>query len=105
MSMTVSELRNVVTSIKPVLEDELGTARELEMVLYRGTGILRRMSGSETLDAAIGKVQRLAVVIRLAHSAWIAFEAASGPVGWTFAIIAGLSAGLTAADYIVSMGE
>jgi hypothetical protein len=105
MSMSVSELRNVVTSIKPMLEDELGTARELEMVMYRGTGLLRRMSGNEDLNAAISKVQRLAVVIRLAHSAWIAFEMASGPVGWTFAVIAGLSAALTASDYMLSLGE
>jgi hypothetical protein len=104
MSMSVTELRAAVNSIKPVLEDELVTARELEMVAFRGTGLLRHISGSESLDDAISKVQRFVLVIRLAHSAWLAFEAASGPLGWTMLAITGLSAALTGADFVVSLG-
>ena len=50
--------------------------RQLETLLFRTLGLLKRLGLPEEIEAAISKMQRLIMVIRLAHTALIAFQAA-----------------------------
>jgi hypothetical protein len=92
---------NLELNVEPV-EDSF---RRVESLLFRTLGLLRRISGNENVDKAISAIQRLVGIIRLAHSAWIAFQAATGPIGWAFAIVAGLSAAASASDFMMSAGN
>lgn len=79
-------------------------ARRLETLLYRTTGLMRRLFGNEDLDAAIFKVQRLIMIIRMAHTAMIAFEAASGPIGYALALVGIASAAMSAGEFVMELG-
>ncbi len=95
----------ITFNLELIVDKAIDNARRLETLLFRTLGLIRRISGSESLDNAIAKVQQLVMVIRLAHSAWIAFSLASGPLGYALAIVAGLTAAATASDYMLSLGE
>lgn len=87
------------------VEQTVSELRRVEGLLFRSLGLLRRLSGNEDINAAISKIQRLVLVIRLAHSAIIALQAASGPLGWAWAITGMGAAALTAGDVIVEMNS
>jgi hypothetical protein len=87
------------------VDSVIDNARRLEALLFRTLGLIIRICGDENIDAAISKIQRFVMVVRLAHGAWLAFQAASGPIGWAWAIVAGLSAAATASDFMLSIGE
>lgn len=59
--------------------------RRFQTVVYRTLGLLRQISGDENLDRAIAKVQRFIAIVNQARLAVIAFQAASGPLGWALA--------------------
>jgi hypothetical protein len=61
---------------------------------------LGRLGLPENIDQAIMKVERLVMTIRLLHTAMIALEAASGPIGWALAIVAGGTALLSMGDLV-----
>lgn len=72
--------------------------RKLELLLFRSLDLLSRLGLPEEIDAAITKIQRLVMTIRLLHSAIIAIQAASGPIGWALA-------GIGIAVSVLSTGE
>lgn len=84
------------------VEHALSDIRRFETLMFRTLGLVRRLCGDETIDAAINKVQQFVMVVRLAHSAWIAFSLATGPLGWAMAIVSGLTAASVASDFILS---
>ena len=80
------------------VEQAFSTVRKLELIAYRTINLLRRMGLPENVDDAIAKVQRFIMTVRLAHSAILAFEAASGPIGWIMAGLGIAATVLTAGD-------
>lgn len=74
--------------------------RKLETLLFRSLGLARRLGLPEEISQQIYLIQRLIMVIRMAHTAMIAFEAASGPYGWALATIGIVSAGVSLVDTI-----
>ncbi len=65
--------------------------RQVETLLYRSLALFGRLGLPENIDAAINKVERLVMVIRLLHTSAIALEAATGPVGWALAGVGGMN--------------
>jgi hypothetical protein len=55
-------------------EQVISNARKLETILFRLIGILQRMGLSEDITAAMMKIQRLIMIVRILHSALIAME-------------------------------
>jgi len=101
----MSTEETVTFNLELNVEQPLSQVRRLETLLFRTVRLIRRLTGNESLDDALYKVQRFIMVVRLAHSAYIAFQAATGPIGWAMAIIAGLTAAASASDFMTSYGE
>ncbi len=72
--------------------------RQMEALLYRTIGLIRRLGLPEDIENAITRIQRLIMTVRIAHAAMIALHAASGPVGWALAGVGIVSAAWTAYD-------
>jgi len=90
----------VIFNLELNVEGAIDNSRRLETLLYRSISLLGRLGLPENIDAAIAKVQRLVMVIRLLHTAAIALEAASGPIGWALALVGVASALLSTGDLI-----
>lgn len=90
----------VIFNLELNVEQALDNARRLEILLYRSLALLGRLGLPENIDQAIAKVQRLVMTIRLLHTAAIALEAASGPIGWALALVGVASALLSTGDLI-----
>jgi hypothetical protein len=69
---------NLELNVEPALQ----SLRQVEGLTFRTLGYMQRLGLPENMNQAIQLVQRLTMVIRLAHSAIIALEMASGPIGW-----------------------
>jgi hypothetical protein len=74
--------------------------RQLETLLFRIMSLLGRLGLPPGADAAIAKIQRLIMIVRLAHTSLIALEAASGPIGWALAGVGIVSTAVSAGDYV-----
>jgi hypothetical protein len=85
------------------VEQALSSIRRIETLLYRIMGLLRRMGLSEDVEKAVLSIQKLIMTIRLLHTAIVALEAASGPVGWALAIVGMGTAALSASDFLAEM--
>jgi hypothetical protein len=79
-------------------EQTFSEIRKLETLLFRSLALARRLGLPEDINEAINRIQRMVMTIRLLHTAMIALEAATGPIGWALAIVGGVSA-------VVSMGD
>lgn len=90
----------VIFNLELNVEQALDNARRLDLLLYRSLALLGRLGLPENIDQAIAKVQRLVMTIRLLHTAAIALEAASGPIGWALALVGVASALLSTGDLI-----
>lgn len=86
------------------VESAISSVRRLETLLFRTLGLLRRLGLPEDIEAAIVKLQRLVMVIRMAHTAIIAFQAASGPIGWALALVGLAAAAASTASMIMESG-
>lgn len=78
--------------------------RKLEISLIRIMGYIQRFSGSPSIDAAFRKIQQLLIMIRSVQIAIRALEAASGPIGWLYALTTITGAGLTTASIMNDIG-
>ena len=85
------------------VEQTFSQVRRLELLLYRTIGLIRRLGLPENIEEAISKIQRLVMVIRLAHSAIIAFQVASGPIGWALAAVSIGTAAVTAGEFVMEV--
>lgn len=79
--------------------------RMMEATANKLMGIIRRMSGSEEVDVAIRKIQDLITIIRMAQVTIMAFNAASGPIGWGFAIVGLVATAITIGDVMMELGS
>jgi len=92
--------QSVTFNLELNVESAIDSTRRLETLLYRSLSLLGRLGLPENIDQAIMKVERLVMTIRLLHTAMIALEAASGPIGWALAIVAGGTALLSMGDLV-----
>jgi len=86
------------------VESAISSVRRLETLLFRTLGLLRRLGLPEDIEAVIFKLQRLVMVIRMAHTAIIAFQAASGPIGWALALVGLAAAAASTASMMMEIG-
>lgn len=85
---------NLELNVEAVIEN----TRRLETLLFRSLSLMGRLGLPENITEAIRKVEQLVMVIRLLHTAAIALEAASGPIGWALALVGAASAVLSLGD-------
>lgn len=90
--------RDITFNLELNVEQAISHARQLETLMFRCLSLSRRLGLPEDISQQIYQIQRWVMAIRMAHTAMIALEAASGPIGWALAIVGGVSA-------TVSMGE
>jgi hypothetical protein len=96
----MSVVDTITFNLELNIERAWDNARRLELLLYRSIALLGRMGLPENIDQAIAKVQRLIMTVRLLHTAAIALEGASGPIGWALALVGVASALLSTGDLI-----
>jgi len=101
----LSSEETVTFNLELNVEQAISEIRRLETLLFRSIALARRLGLPEDIDEQIRKIQRFIMIVRLAHTAVIALNAASGPIGWALAIVGGLSAAVSASDFIISLGE
>jgi hypothetical protein len=101
----MSLVQDITLNLELNVEKAYDNARRLETLFFRTLGLMRRIGLPEDISAAVYKIQRLIMVIRMAHTAILAFEAASGPIGWALAIVGISSAALSATDLVFSIGD
>lgn len=89
---------SVTFNLELNVEQAYANVRRLETLIYRSLALAGRLGLPENIDAAIAKVQRMAMMIRLLHTSIIALEAASGPIGWALA-------GVGLAGFAISTGD
>jgi len=100
MSSDESVIFNLELNVEPLLDN----ARQIEGLLSRSLGYMQRLTGNEDLNNALRMVQRVTMAIRLLHSAIIAMELASGPIGWWRVGLALAGAGFTIGGIVSEVG-
>lgn len=106
----MSEVEGIIFDLDVrVSEMTMSELRKFETIAYRTISLLRRMGLPEEVDAAVMKLQRLVMTIRLAQTALIALQAAMLPgAGWLQAGMAAVTIGgaaFSASDFMMSLGE
>jgi len=87
------------------VEKAASAIRQVEGLTFRTLGYLQRLGLPENINQAIRLVQRLTMAIRLLHSAIIALEVASGPIGWWRVGLALVGAGFMGAGVMMEMSN
>ena len=95
----MSEQESVIFNLEVQLSElSMSELRKLELLAYRVIGLLRRMGLPENIDAGIAKLQQFIMIVRLAHTTIVAFQRASGPIGWAMALTSLAATSITVAD-------
>jgi len=85
------------------LEPTYAEIKKFETVLMRSLSLLRRMTGSKDVATAINAIQRLITIIRMLQVTMLAFQAATGPLGWAYLTVTAISTGFYALDPMLEM--
>jgi hypothetical protein len=100
---TIAEIRAAISNLGTEIEGMKWNYHELregETVFRRFLFLLEQSTGSQDIRNGIDLIQRLTSTIRVAQFAWVAFETATGPLGWLLA----LSGAIMAGSYVYSLG-
>jgi len=76
----------------------LSTLRRTQTLLFQTASLMRRMGLGEEINDALSRMQRAIMVANALRLAFIALNAASGPLGWALA-------GVGVAASVMSAGE
>ena len=87
------------------VEQALSEVRRLETLVVRTLGLVKRFGLPEDINSAISLIQRMTMTIRILHTAMIALQVASGPIGWALAAVGITAAAITAYDVAYEMGS
>jgi len=93
----VSE-ESVTFNLELNVESAIANMRQLEGLTFRTLGYMQRFGLPENVNQALGVIQSFTMAVRLAHSAMIALELASGPLGWWRAGLAIVGTGFALAS-------
>jgi len=96
--VSTRDIDTVSFSLEVNIEKAYEDIRRVQTLLFRILNIVQRMSGDEKLDAFISKLQRLIMILNQARLTIIAFQIASGPIGWGLAIVGLAGTALTIAE-------
>lgn len=91
MPSNIEEAKHDVESLRADIDRAYGQLRELEYLFYRITSIMGRMGLPKDIDAAIARMQRMMLTIRMLHSTMIYLERGS-PYGWALGVITAIGA-------------
>lgn len=102
--MSIDE--TVSFSLEINVEKAYEDLRRYQTLLYRGLGLVRRLTGGdENLEHAISLMQRAIAITNQLRLAMIALHAASGPVGWALALVGLGTAALNLNDFMYDVSE
>jgi len=93
----------ITFNLEVIADDATENVRRLETLIFRTLGLLRRLGLPENIDAAILKIQQLVMTIRILHSAFIALQAATGPIGWLLGAVVLISGILSAGEFMMEL--
>jgi hypothetical protein len=96
----MSEEETVTFNLELNVEPALNSMRQIEGLTFRTLGYMKRLGLPENVNQAIDTIQNVTMTLRLLHSAIIAIELASGPIGWWRAGLAIAGTGLALASTI-----
>ena len=96
--MSAVEDHKVSFSLEVNVDEAYRNIRRLQTLLYRTLSLLRRIGLPEEVDAAIMQIQRFIALMNMLRLTLIAFETASGPLGWAMA-------GLSAATFLAAVDD
>ena len=85
-------------------EQVISQLRRVETLLFRTLSLVRRLSGSEDVSAAIMKIQQLVMTVRMLHTSLTLLQSTTG-VGIALAAVGGLTAVFYAADSFGNMAD
>jgi len=94
----LSTEETVTFNLELNVEQAISQIRRMETLLFRTLALINRLGLPEDISRAISVVQRLIMTVRMLHTAILAFEAATGPIGWALAGVGFISS-------MVSLGE
>ena len=90
-------------SLEINVQEAYTNARQLQTILSRTAGLMRRMGLPENVDAAMMKLQRITATANAARLAMIAFTTATGPLGWGMAAVAIGAVAFSVADLAMEL--
>jgi hypothetical protein len=79
-------------------------AREAEYIFYRLTSLMTRMGLPPQINQAMQKIERMILIIRMMHSAFIFLESTT-PYGLILGILTIGGLAITSTDYVMNLGE
>ena len=92
-------------SLEVNVDDLYQNIRRVQALIFRTISLLRRMGLPEEVDAAIVKLQRLITILNMARLTIIAYQAASGPIGWAMFAVGAAATIASAGDLIMEAGS
>jgi hypothetical protein len=75
--------------------------RTLSMMMM----LISQMTGDKNIDKAIQKVQQLSMSFMHLRMAMLAFQMASGPIGWAYAGVTGVMTAVSFGSIMTGIGE
>jgi hypothetical protein len=75
--------------------------RTLNMMMI----LVTQMTGDKNVDKAIQKIQQLTMSFMHLRMAMLAFQMASGPVGWAYAGVTGMATAISFGSIMTDIGE
>ena len=94
----------VTFNLEVNVEQALSNLRQIEGLVFRTLGYIQRLGLPENINQAITIFQRATMAIRLLHSAIIAMQVASGPIGWWRLGLSLMGMGLTFSSLTSDLG-
>jgi len=102
----MSEEHTVSFSLELNVEPSVRKLRRVQALVFKIAGLLRRTGLlPKEIDETFAKLQQFITLANQARLAWIALQAATGPIGWGFAAVSLTTTAFTLADTLsVSRG-
>jgi hypothetical protein len=102
---SISSIREAIAGLKSDLEETNVSMRQGEMTLIRLTYAFERMGLPKEVGAVLTTLMRMIQTVRLLTVSLTMLEAAEGPLGWLFAGMTLVSAGLTATTAVTDVTQ
>lgn len=89
---------DVTFNLELNVERCMSSLRQVEGLAFRTLGYMQRLGLPENVNQAIRVIQQITMAVRLLHSAIIAMELATGPIGYWRAGLALVGTGFAVAS-------
>jgi hypothetical protein len=95
MPSNIEEAKNQVRDLGNQVDV---SSRQMQTGINRSLGLVQKFTGNENIYKMTSEMQRAIGVAGQLERAMISLQVASGPLGWAFALLAGLTALASAGD-------